>query len=100
LTKDDYADFDIQRGDTEGVVNFLLMMKGINIAAFITEQPKIVKVSLRSKGDISVQQMATKYFKGGGHKNAAGGFAYNTLNTTVKRFKEALAEMETLAGKG
>lgn len=94
LTKDDYSDFDIQRGDTEGVVNFLLTMKGINIAAFITEQPKIVKVSLRSKGEISVQQMATKYFKGGGHKNAAGGFAYNTLNTTVKRFKEALAEME------
>lgn len=95
LTKEDYANFDIQRGDTEGVVNFLLTMKGINIAAFITEQPKIVKVSLRSKGDISVQQMATKYFKGGGHKNAAGGFAFNTLNTTVKRFKEALAEMET-----
>lgn len=94
LTKDDYSDFDIKRGDTEGVVNFLLTMKGIKIAAFITEQPKIVKVSLRSKGDISVQQMATKYFKGGGHKNAAGGYAYNTLNTTVKRFKEALEELE------
>ena len=97
LTKEDYASFDIQRGDTEGVVNFLLTMKGISIAAFITEQPKIVKISLRSKGDISVQQMATKYFKGGGHKNAAGGFAYNTLNTTIKRFKEALAEAETAA---
>ncbi len=100
LTKDDYSNFDIQRGDTEGVVNFLLTMKGINIAAFITEQPKIVKVSLRSKGEISVQQMATKYFKGGGHKNAAGGYAYNTLNTTVKRFKEALAEMEMPAKNG
>lgn len=100
LTKDDYSDFDIKRGDTEGVVNFLLTMKGIKIAAFITEQPKIVKVSLRSKGDISVQQMATKYFKGGGHKNAAGGYAYNTLNTTVKRFKEALAEMEMPAKNG
>lgn len=97
LTKEDYVEFDIQRGDTEGVVNFLLTMKNINIAAFITEQPKIVKISLRSKGDISVQQIATKYFKGGGHKNAAGGFAYNTLPTTVKRFKEALAEMESLA---
>lgn len=94
LTKDDYANFDIKRGDTEGVVNFLLTMKNINIAAFITEQPKIVKVSLRSKGDISVQQIATKYFKGGGHKNAAGGFAYNSLSTVVKRFKEALVEME------
>lgn len=99
LTKEDYEAFDIQRGDTEGVVNFLLTMKNINIAAFITEQPKIVKISLRSKGDISVQQIAAKYFKGGGHKNAAGGFAYNTLPTTVKRFKEALAEMESTANE-
>ena len=100
LTKDDYSNFDIKRGDTEGVVNFLLTMNGIKIAAFITEQPKIVKVSLRSKGDISVQQMATKYFRGGGHKNAAGGYAYNTLNTTVKRFKEALEELELPARNG
>lgn len=99
LTKEDYEAFDIQRGDTEGVVNFLLTMKNINIAAFITEQPKIVKISLRSKGDISVQQIAARYFKGGGHKNAAGGFAYNTLPTTVKRFKEALAEMESTANE-
>ena len=50
--------FDIQRGDTEGIVNYLLMIKGIDVAAFIREQPTIVKLSLRSKGDISVQEIA------------------------------------------
>jgi phosphoesterase RecJ-like protein len=48
LTKEDYAYFDIQRGDTEGVVNFLLKLRNVKLAAFIHEQPKIVKLSLRS----------------------------------------------------
>lgn len=52
LTKEDYVTFDIQRGDTEGIVNYLLMLRGIEVAAFIREQPTIVKLSLRSKGDI------------------------------------------------
>lgn len=90
LTKEDYANFDIQRGDTEGIVNFLLKMKDIKMAAFITEQPTIVKISLRSKGDFSVQEIAMKYFKGGGHKNASGGASFKSLRSTVKRFKDLL----------
>lgn len=90
LTKQDYQDFEIQRGDTEGIVNYLLMIKGINIAAFIREQPTIVKLSLRSKGDISVQEIARNHFNGGGHKNASGGAAYAKLEDIVNRFKRVL----------
>lgn len=90
LTKDDYAEFDIQRGDTEGIVNFLLKIKNVKMAAFITEQPTIVKISLRSKGDFSVQEIAKRHFKGGGHRNASGGFSFQPLETTLKRFKELL----------
>lgn len=90
LTKEDYTNFDIKRGDTEGIVNYLLKMKKIVVAAFITEQPTIVKISLRSKGDFSVQEIARRHFKGGGHKNAAGGASFKGLRTTVKRFKELL----------
>lgn len=90
LTKEDYTDFDIKRGDTEGVVNYLLKLKTIVLAAFITEQPTIVKISLRSKGEFSVQEIARRHFKGGGHKNAAGGASFKGLRTTVKRFKELL----------
>lgn len=94
LTKEDYVRFDIQRGDTEGIVNYLLMLKNVKLAAFITEQPTIVKISLRSKGDFSVQEIAKKHFKGGGHKNAAGGFSFQNLRATVKKFKELLPEYE------
>ena len=92
LTKNDYENFNIQRGDTEGVVNFLLTMKNVKIAAFITEQPTIVKISLRSKGDFSVQEIARKHFKGGGHKNASGGASYAGLTATVNKFKKVLPE--------
>ncbi|HMG14906.1 MAG TPA: DHH family phosphoesterase [Saprospiraceae bacterium] len=88
LNREDYIKFDIQRGDTEGIVNYLLMMKDIDIAALITEQPTIIKLSLRSKGDISVQEICRDHFKGGGHKNASGGAVYGSLAQTVKKFKE------------
>ena len=92
LSKQDYSDFEIGRGDTEGIVNYILMMQGMKVAAFITEQPTIVKLSLRSKGDISVQDMARKYFNGGGHKNASGGALYSKLETVVDKFKTVLPE--------
>jgi len=90
ITKKDYKDFDIQRGDTEGLVNYILMIKKIKIAALILEQPTIVKISLRSKGDISVQEIARDNFKGGGHKNAAGGYAYGKVENVVEKFKKLL----------
>lgn len=92
LTKEDYEDFDIKRGETEGIVNYLLKMRHIKVAAFIHEQPKITKISLRSKGDFSVQEIATKYFKGGGHKNASGAASFIGLGGTIRKFKNILPE--------
>lgn len=90
LTKDDYVKFSISRGDTEGIVNHLLKVRNVKMAVFITEQPTIVKISLRSKGDFSVQEIAQKHFKGGGHRNASGGLSFQSLDDTVKKIKELL----------
>lgn len=92
LTKEDYAEFDIQRGDTEGIVNYLLKLKDVKMAAFIHEQPTIVKLSLRSKGDFSVQEIAKRHFRGGGHKNASGGYSFQSLKATLRRFKQILPQ--------
>ncbi len=92
LTKEDYATFDIQRGDTEGIVNYLLKLREIQVAAFFMEQPTIVKMSFRSKGDFSVHELARKHFKGGGHKNASGGSSFQSLSATLNRFKTLLPE--------
>ncbi len=90
LTKQDYETFDIQRGETEGIVNMALTLKNVHMACFITEQPTIVKLSLRSKGDFDVQEICRQYFKGGGHRNASGGVSYMGLRATVTKIKEIL----------
>ncbi len=99
LTKEDYEHFDIRRGDTEGIVNYILRMPAMMIAAFIHEQPTIVKMSLRSKGTMDVQQICKQHFRGGGHRNAAGGASFAPLGTTINKFKKLLpnyaAEIET-----
>jgi bifunctional oligoribonuclease and PAP phosphatase NrnA len=95
LTKQDYDKYNIQRGDTEGIVNYLLMMKQVKLACFITEQPNIVKLSLRSKGDFDVQVICREHFKGGGHKNASGGFSHANLRATIDKFKGLLPQYKT-----
>jgi phosphoesterase RecJ-like protein len=58
--------------DTENFSSFPRMMKDIIISAFFRETDENEwKVSLRSKGDVNVAQISA-FFKGGGHKNAAG----------------------------
>ena len=96
LNKQDYRDFSISRGDTEGIVNYMLMMKDVDIAAFITEQPSIIKISLRSKGDINVQEIAQELYNGGGHKNASGGSFSGTLDDAIKKWKDAIPATPTI----
>ena len=92
LTQEDYKHFDIKRGDTEGIVNYVLRMPNMMIAAFIHEQPTIVKMSLRSKGEMDVQQICKSHFRGGGHRNAAGGASFAPLGTTINKFKNLLPD--------
>jgi phosphoesterase RecJ-like protein len=92
LSKKDYEVYNIQRGDTEGIVNYLLTIRDVRLAAFIHNQPTVVKLSLRSKGDLDVQEICKKHFNGGGHKNAAGAFTHDSLKATIDKFKNLLPE--------
>ena len=57
--------------DLEGIVEFILNIRGVSVAAFAYEKdPGQTKISLRSKS-IDVCRVA-KAFSGGGHRNAAG----------------------------
>ena len=62
-----------EKGITEGFVNYGLSVDGAEIACFMREEDGIVKLSLRSKGNVDVNALARASFNGGGHKNAAGG---------------------------
>lgn len=88
LSSDELKKFNAQKGDTEGVVNYALSLKGIKVAALFKEDldNNIVKMSFRSKGSFSVNEMARTHFNGGGHINAAGGISNLSLNETVEKF--------------
>ena len=95
LSLDELNRFNYKKGDTEGLVNVILSIKGISIAIFMMEnQDGKVKMSFRSKGKYVVNEFAQKYFNGGGHKYAAGGMSELSLSETkdllLKHYKELL----------
>lgn len=87
LTLEDQKKFNVQKGDTEGLVNYALSIANITIAAMFTEGKDLVKISFRSIGSFSVNEFARNYFNGGGHTNAAGGRSELSLQDTLERFK-------------
>lgn len=95
VTKEELKSFQIQTGDTEGIVNYALSVNGIKLAAFIIERTDKVKLSLRSTGDFPANEICKKYFNGGGHRNAAGGYSDQNLEDTVTTFKALLADYKT-----
>ena len=88
LSQAELKKYDYKKGDTEGVVNYGLSLDGIVLAAIFIEdrQEGIIKISLRSKGDFSVNELSRAYFNGGGHTNAAGGKSNLSLQKTVEKF--------------
>ncbi|NIJ45467.1 phosphoesterase RecJ-like protein [Wenyingzhuangia heitensis] len=88
LTQQELKMYNYQKGDTEGVVNYALSLKGVVLAAIFIEDTDqgIVKISFRSKGKFSVNQFARNYFDGGGHDNAAGARSITSLEETIDKF--------------
>lgn len=94
IPQKDLIKFNVKTGDTEGLVNFPLSIKGIKLAAVIIDRGDERKSSFRSKGGFDVNTFARKYFNGGGHFNAAGGKNKEPLEEVVAKFKKAIKENE------
>lgn len=90
LSDEDLKKYNFKSGDTEGFVNYALGIQGIRLAVFFSERDGATKISFRSKNDFSVKELSAKYFNGGGHKNASGGFSRESLQSTVNKFLEIL----------
>jgi phosphoesterase RecJ-like protein len=88
LSQEELNTFNFKKGDTEGFVNYGLSLEGIIFAAIFIEshQEEIIKISLRSKGNFSVNEFSRAHFNGGGHTNAAGGRSELNLKQTVDKF--------------
>jgi phosphoesterase RecJ-like protein len=96
VNNDDLHKYDVDTGDTEGIVNYALSIASIKLAAFIVQRNDKVKLSLRSKGEFPANEICKKYFNGGGHRNAAGGSSTDSLDQVVQQFKTILPEYKKL----
>ena len=91
LEHDELQRFYAVKGDTEGLVNQPLQIKGIRFSCFLREEhPGKINVSLRSVDDFPCNEVAAEFFNGGGHKNASGGELHCTMEEAVKLFDAAL----------
>ena len=72
LTEEMFVRCGAAPGDTEGLVDYPRSIAGVQaVALFRQVAGDRWKVSLRSRGDVDVEQLARRH-GGGGHKNAAG----------------------------
>ena len=96
LSQEELDAFHYVKGDTEGIVNYGLTIKGIVFAAIFIEHKdeNIVKISFRSQGDFDVNQFARAHFNGGGHINAAGGKSNLTLKDTIAKFEQLITQIK------
>ncbi len=94
LTRQEMRDFHFVRGDAEGLVNEPLRIKGLKMSISLREDDRVdnkVWVSLRSVDDFSVEEVAKRFFNGGGHLNASGGQLDCSIDEAVKITREAIA---------
>jgi phosphoesterase RecJ-like protein len=92
ISKEDLKKYKSRTGDTEGLVNYALSVKGVKFAALIIDRDDEIKLSFRSVGEFSVNDFARKHFDGGGHMNAAGGISSLSLNETIEKFEKLIEE--------
>jgi len=92
LTSDELKQFGSQTGDTEGLVNYGLSIKGVKLSVLMYDRKDEIKLSFRSLADFSANEVARTHFEGGGHKNASGGQSKLSLEETLQKFLSILPE--------
>lgn len=96
LTADELKKFQVSTGDTEGLVNYGLSIKGIKLSVLIIDRLAARKMSFRSKGSFPANEFARTYFNGGGHFSAAGGESSEPIEAVEKKFKSLLKNYSTI----
>lgn len=79
-------------GDSEGLVDYPRSIAGVEAVALLRHlEDATIKVSLRSRGEVDVEQIARRH-GGGGHRNAAGFLSEEGPEETKDRIVTALTE--------
>lgn len=91
VTRAEGQRFDLQPGDTEGLVNYALSLKGVNFGVLFKASDRGTKLSFRSIGKFPCNEFAA-HFNGGGHYNASGGKVDLNVEETETKFLKLLEQ--------
>ncbi len=86
-------EYNFKTGMLEHFVNLPLAAAKIKLSIIFTEAEDEIHISLRSKGNLNVSKISNKYFKGGGHKNAAGGKINLNINDIPQFMEQNIEEI-------
>lgn len=79
LNKEELERFHYERGDSEGLVNTALNIRGVQASFFLRQDDDCVKVSARSEAPFNVADVCERLCGGGGHLQAAGAEYHGSL---------------------
>lgn len=99
LDKETLSKYHYEKGDTEGLVNMPLEVKGIVSSFFLREDPEFIRVSARSQNDFPVSKVCEDLFGGGGHLQAAGGEFYGSLEDCRRLLVDSLHNYDCYLNK-
>lgn len=94
LDREELQRFKYDRGDTEGLVDMPLEIKGVVYSIFMREDSDCIKISARSCMNFPVSEICKDLFGGGGHIMAAGGEYFGSLEDCRNRFIRALHDYD------
>lgn len=92
ITREDMDRFHFIRGDAEGLVNQPLQVRGMRLSISLREDTErdAIRVSLRSVDGFPCNEMAARFFNGGGHSNASGGELPFPMSEAVRTAEQAI----------
>ena len=99
LSREEQKRFRFIKGDAEGLVNIPLQLRNHRLSISVredSEKPNLVWISLRSVDDFPCNEMAEKFFNGGGHKNASGGKLFCSLQEAEQTVRKAIQSYASL----
>lgn len=94
LDQDELRRFHYEKGDTEGLVNKPLEIRGVVCSFFLRQDEDVVKVSARSVCDFPVSEVCEQLYGGGGHRMAAGAEFHGSLEECRRMLVEALPRFD------
>lgn len=97
LDKEDLERFNYKKGDTEGLVNQALELRGVIYAVFMRQDKENVRLSMRSLGSFPVNKICSEHFGGGGHLQAAGGDFDGSVQDCLAKLESVLSDYDAEA---